>query len=215
MDVRRMEDFQTNGIFVLNARKILTRMICVIILVEECQRCHRVFFGENCYQDDKKPSNPKGNSIYQILNNVPSAEYHKKKTERRGNWRSKRFKDVCGSLSVRYVCKMWIMGRVNVLCNQQRKKYVLREQKKKRKTWSDRLGSEGMAARDLNLDNLTFKYYPLFIYADYETTQESDGEHRPLTMLRNGWKVFGRVFWTNWPSTKTDSNKEWLCYFTT
>ena len=43
-----------------------------------------------------------------------------------------------------------------------------------------------MAARDLNLDNLTFKYYPLFIYADYEATQESDGEHRPLTMLRNG-----------------------------
>lgn len=85
MDVRRMEDFQTNGIFVLNARKFLTRMICVIILVEECQRCHRVFFGESCYQDDKKPSNPKGNSIYQILNNVPSAEYHKKKTERRGN----------------------------------------------------------------------------------------------------------------------------------
>ena len=85
MDVRRMEDFQTNGIFVLNARKILTRMICVIILVEECQRCHRVFFRENCYQDDKKPSNPKGNSIYQILNNVLSAEYHKKKTERRGN----------------------------------------------------------------------------------------------------------------------------------
>ena len=85
MDVRHMEDFQTNGIFVLNARKILTRMICVIILVEECQRCHRVFFGENCYQDDKKPSNPKGNSIYQILNNVPSAEYHNKKTERRGN----------------------------------------------------------------------------------------------------------------------------------
>ena len=40
-------------------------------------------------------------------------------------------KTYAASLSVRYVCKMWIMGRVNVLCNQQRKKYVLREQKKK------------------------------------------------------------------------------------
>ena len=143
-----------------------------------CDKCHRDFFGADCYRDHKKSSDKDKKTMCDIFTKCTECckiiEHPRNKKNKGGK------KHQCGVTQCP-ICQEDVDIRTHKCFIQPAEEEERpRRSKEERNARIKRIQRQGIPMSAMDPDELDFKDPPIFFYADYEAMQSADGEHRPI-----------------------------------